>query len=143
MRALSLLLVLALSAFPCFAIAKPAVHYATKGAAVKAKAITEGWVPDLLPSTSFNIWVVKNAATKESTGSFSFKPTDKERWHVQMHIPICGSWQMPPAALQKEITSYRSSGGSGFQIIKKDFVWQISCKYGVGDCKFWKWVNMQ
>jgi len=111
-------------------------QYATLVEAREDRLFERGWLPDILPSTAYDIAVENDLDLNRSQGSFSFAPDDFERFHGYVSPvvpPITRKWSSIEAAVESHI----SKGYPAYQYRESDWEWIFLCMPEHGHCAYY------
>lgn len=112
-------------------------QYATLADARANRIFERGWLPDVLPGSSYNIITSNNLDLDTSTGEFSFDPSDGQelRSRLKPGAPLRSRFAGWPG-----ITSnYKRDGFSAFSYQQEQCTWSFFCRLERGECIYFMW----
>lgn len=86
----------------------------------KHGAFDRGWLPDILPDSTFDIKMSNNVDTGESEGEFKFKSEDSDVFFNKL----------------EKINLSSKNDSSEYYFSQNKKTWQFKCQLSVGHCKY-------
>ncbi len=114
-------------------------HYATLEAAHDAHLFGRGWLPNILPSSTYDIQTSNHLDSNTSVGKFSFEPSQYKLFssHVQHDTHI-----YPPFSNWENTLAHKHKQGFQSSIYATDrCTWIFFCKPLDGFCEYMMWLH--
>ena len=96
-------------------------HYQTYADAVKDQLFSRGWLPEFIPSSSFNITTSNNLDLNTSEGEFSFPSVATELFTSRL-LPYSGG-KSPNVDYEKVVNKRKAQGYTPYEFTKDNHVW--------------------
>lgn len=96
-------------------------HYKTYNEAAKDQLFGRGWLPDFIPSSSFNITTANNLDLNTSDGEFSFPPAATESF-VSRLVQYSGR-SSPYVDFEKMVNKRKAQGYTPYEFKENQYVW--------------------
>lgn len=96
-------------------------HYKTYSEAAKDQLFGRGWLPDFIPSSSFNITLSNNLDLNRSEGEFSLPPAASASF-VSRLVPYSGHGS-PSSDFEKVVNKHKAQGYTFYEFTDRERVW--------------------
>ena len=112
-------------------------HYETYDDAAKDQLFGRGWLPEFIPSSSFNITTRNNLDINTSEGEFSFPPIATEPFVSRLR-PYSGR-KSPYVKFEKELIKRKAQGYTLYELTRDNYVWVFSLNREKGHVYYVLW----
>jgi len=116
-------------------------QYAKLQAARENDLFKRGWLPDILPPSTYKIRVSNDLDRNTSEGFFSFESSEYSLFKA--HLRPYQDLDTPYVGFDETIKRARSEGFETFVYKNSDSTWLISCKDTEGYCKYIMWLRIK
>jgi hypothetical protein len=113
-------------------------HYSTLKDARTAELFERGWLPDVLPPSSFNIRTSNNLDVNTSDGEFSFV---KEEWPLLEAKLLHGALPAPFVNWDRTVENLKKNGFTTLNYKGEETNWVFFCKPLQGYCEYDMWLD--
>ncbi|MDX6084051.1 hypothetical protein ACLMM6_13790 [Xanthomonas campestris pv. incanae] len=114
-------------------------RYATLADARADQLFGRGWLPDVLPESSFNIRTINNLDLNTSDGEFLFRPDDSHHLFQQLHRGAPKNVRSPEHS--DTISAKEHRGYSVWSLQKDQTTWVFFCRAADGRCIYTMWSD--
>ena len=112
-------------------------HYSTLSVARTAQLFERGWLPDILPPSTFNIRTSNDLDINISDGEFSFVTAE---WPLLQAKLLHGVLPAPFVNWEGTVGNYKKNGFTALNYIDGDTKWVFFCKPEQGYCEYDMWL---
>jgi hypothetical protein len=109
-------------------------HYDTLAEAHKDGLVARGWLPDVLPPSSYDIRMSNQLDINYSTGEFHFAPNEMRLLTARLTPGLSTSEAL--SSWQERSEAYIADGFSAWHYREDDTVWAFFCREDVGKCEY-------
>ena len=113
--------------------------YKTYNDAVSDELFGRGWLPELIPSSSFNIKTSNNLDVNTSEGEFSFPPGDTQAFVSKLH-PYSGR-KSPYVEYDKVVKRRIAQGYTPYEYTKDSSIWVFFLNADKGHAYYDLWME--
>lgn len=96
-------------------------HYKTYSEAEKDQLFGRGWLPDIIPHSSFNITTANTVDRNTSEGEFSFTPTDTDSFISRLR-PYSGR-TAPYGDFEKMVKKRKAQSYTPYEFEERQSIW--------------------
>lgn len=111
-------------------------RFANLRAAHAGNVISEGWLPDWLPSSTRDIQLRRDREAQIASGRLTVSPDDMIV--LEVNLKVCAEWFEPPKEIRTELGNTRARNEGVYQYDDAGLVWLFACRSD-GSCRFWRW----
>ncbi|OGU19426.1 MAG: hypothetical protein A2X85_11350 [Geobacteraceae bacterium GWF2_54_21] len=112
-------------------------HYSTLNVARTEQIFERGWLPDILPPSTFNIRTSNNLDLNISDGEFSFVTAE---WPLLKAKLMHGALPAPFVNWEGTVEKYNKNGFTTLCYKDGDTNWVFFCKPEQGYCEYDAWL---
>ncbi len=113
-------------------------YYATKRAATDGNVVARGWLPLIIPESSFEIHMSNDLDLNVSDGSFKFAPEDWPAFSARL---TAGTPAAPFAKWEATLAKYRADGYRVNSYTDEETTWAFFCRPTAGWCEYLMWLH--
>lgn len=135
MKRIGLLLILFVLLVKCGDVVTD--HYKTYNDALKDNLFADGWLPEFIPSSSFNITTSHDLDLNTSEGEFSFPPSAAESFTTRL-FPYAGR-KSPYLDIDKLLDQRKLQGYVLYEFPKDNYVWVLFVNREKGHAYYHLW----
>lgn len=114
-------------------------HYKTYNDAASDQLFDRGWLPEFIPSSSFNITTSNNLDINTSEGEFSFRPVDTQAFVSKLH-PYSGR-KSPYVEYDKVVKKRIGQGCIPYEYTKDSSIWMFFLNADKGHAYYDLWME--
>ena len=112
-------------------------QYQTPADAKADRLFERGWLPDVLPPSSFDIHTINNLDASTSTGSFRFQPSEAALLFGKL---VAGAPADAPISDWPDmLVNYEQRGFTAWSHRDDDGHWVFFCIASNGECEYTMW----
>ena len=113
-------------------------HYATYSEAANDHLFGRGWLPEFIPSSSFNITTSNNLDRNQSEGEFSFPVAETDSF-VSRLVPYSGR-SAPFSDFEKLVNRRKAQGYTLYEFAGRESVWVFFLNREKGHIYYRMWL---
>jgi hypothetical protein len=114
-------------------------HYKTYNDAASDQLFSRGWLPQFIPSSSFNITTSNNLDLNTSEGEFSFRPVDAHAFVSKLHL--YSGRRSPYVDYDKVIKRRVRQGYTPYEYTKDSLIWVFFLNADKGHAYYDLWME--
>ncbi len=115
-------------------------RYGTLAEARADRLFDRGWLPDVLPPSTYDIRTSNDVAQNTSVGEFHFAPTEFALLKARLQ-PYASSGHPFGRDFERDLHAQIAAGHPAYQFAEGGSTWVFLCNSDAGRCKYTMWLK--